>query len=123
MAEQNLFAETVLDDVSYGLKNLGFDENSAIKKSKEMLLRLNFPEKLFSVSPNCLSGGQKRVVAIAGILVMEPEILLLDESDAGMDYKFCNAITETVSLMQKTNGMCCVIATNSKQNKESKVVA
>ena len=54
---------------------------------------------------------------------MEPEILLLDESDAGLDYKFVNAIPETVSFMQKTNGMCCVIATNSKQNKKSKVVA
>jgi len=83
--ESQLFAETVVKDVSFGPQNFGVDQESAERLAKEKLQLVGLSEDLFERSPFELSGGQMRRVAIAGILAMEPEILVLDEPTAGLD--------------------------------------
>lgn len=83
--EHQLFGKTVLADVMYGPKNLGMTETEAEKSAKESLKLVGIEEAYFSNSPFELSGGQKRCVAIAGILAMHPKILILDEPAAGLD--------------------------------------
>lgn len=83
--EYQLFEETVLKDVSFGPKNFGCTEEEAEKKAKEALKLVGFDESLYERSPLELSGGQKRRVAIAGILAMDPKVLVLDEPTAGLD--------------------------------------
>lgn len=85
--EYQLFEETVLKDIAFGPKNLGFDEETCKKKAREAMELTGLPVKLENVSPFTLSGGQKRRVALAGILAMEPEYLILDEPAAGLDGK------------------------------------
>ena len=83
--EYQLFEETVLKDVSFGPKNFGVSIEEAVEKAKMALKVVGIPEELYERSPLELSGGQKRRVAIAGILAMEPKILVLDEPTAGLD--------------------------------------
>ncbi len=83
--EYQLFEETVIKDVAFGPKNFGVSEQDALKKAKEALKLTGFDESLFEKSPLELSGGQKRRVAIAGILAMDPKVLVLDEPTAGLD--------------------------------------
>lgn len=83
--ESQLFAETVVKDVAFGPQNFGVDQESAERLAKEKLQLVGLSEDLFERSPFELSGGQMRRVAIAGILAMEPEILVLDEPTAGLD--------------------------------------
>ena len=83
--ESQLFAETVVKDVAFGPQNFGVDQESAERLAKERLQLVGLSEDLFERSPFELSGGQMRRVAIAGILAMEPEILVLDEPTAGLD--------------------------------------
>ena len=83
--ESQLFAETVVKDVAFGPQNFGVDQESAERLAKEKLQLVGLSEDLFEWSPFELSGGQMRRVAIAGILAMEPEILVLDEPTAGLD--------------------------------------
>ena len=83
--ESQLFAETVVKDVAFGPQNFGVDQESAERLAKEKLQLVGLSEDLFEQSPFELSGGQMRRVAIAGILAMEPEILVLDEPTAGLD--------------------------------------
>ena len=83
--ESQLFAETVVKDVAFGPQNFGVDQESAESIAKEKLRLVGLSEELFERSPFELSGGQMRRVAIAGILAMEPEILVLDEPTAGLD--------------------------------------
>ncbi len=83
--EYQLFEETVEKDVAFGLKNYGFKEDEAIKKAHEALNRVGLDESFYKRSPFELSGGEKRRVAIAGIIAIGPEVLVLDEPTAGLD--------------------------------------
>lgn len=84
-AENQIFEETVLKDVAFGPQNFGVSEEDAVKTAREKLALVGIDESLFDRSPFELSGGQMRRVAIAGILAMEPAILVLDEPTADLD--------------------------------------
>lgn len=84
--EHQLFEETILKDICFGPMNFGVPKEKAEAKAKEMLKLVGLPESLLSRSPFELSGGQMRRVAIAGVLAMEPEVLVLDEPTAGLDH-------------------------------------
>lgn len=84
-AENQIFEETVLKDVAFGPQNFGVSEEDAVKTAREKLALVGIDDSLFDRSPFELSGGQMRRVAIAGILAMEPAILVLDEPTAGLD--------------------------------------
>ena len=99
-SEYQLFEETILKDVSFGRKNFGVSEEEAIIKAKEALKLVGIDESMYEKSPLDLSGGQKRRVAIAGILAMEPEIIVLDEPTAGLDPK---GSKEMIGLFRKLN--------------------
>lgn len=99
-SEYQLFEETILKDVSFGPKNFGVGEEEAIIKAKEALKLVGIDESMYEKSPLDLSGGQKRRVAIAGILAMEPEIIVLDEPTAGLDPK---GSKEMIGLFRKLN--------------------
>lgn len=83
--EYQLFEDTVEKDICFGPKNFGVDEQTCKKIAKEVIKQVGLDESLLQVSPFELSGGQKRRVAIAGILAMNPEVLVLDEPTAGLD--------------------------------------
>lgn len=83
--EHQLFEETVLKDICFGPSNLGLDEEECIKRAKEAMELVGLGEEYAFLSPFELSGGEKRRVAIAGIIAMRPEILVLDEPTAGLD--------------------------------------
>lgn len=83
--EYQLFEETILKDIIFGPKNFGVNEEEAIQIAKEMIQLVGLDESYLERSPFDLSGGQKRRIAIAGILAMNPDILILDEPTAGLD--------------------------------------
>lgn len=98
--EYQLFEETILKDIIFGPKNFGVNEEEAIEIAKETLELVGLDESYLEKSPFDLSGGQKRRVAIAGILAMNPDILILDEPTAGLDPQ---GAKEMLNLFQKIN--------------------
>lgn len=110
-AESQVFAETVLDDVAFGPQNFGVSKDDAQRLAREKLLLVGISEDLFERSPFELSGGQMRRVAIAGILAMEPEILVLDEPTAGLDPAGRKELMEIFNDLHK-DGMTIVLVTH-----------
>ena len=110
-AESQVFAETVLDDVAFGPQNFGVSKEEAERLAREKLLLVGISEDLFSRSPFELSGGQMRRVAIAGILTMEPEVLVLDEPTAGLDPAGRKELMEIFQGLHE-DGMTIVLVTH-----------
>jgi ABC-type cobalt transport system, ATPase component len=98
--EYQLFEETILKDIIFGPKNFGINEDEAIEMAKKVLKMVGLDESYLEKSPFDLSGGQKRRVAIAGILAMDPDILILDEPTAGLDPQ---GAKEMLNLFKKIN--------------------
>ena len=111
--EHQLFEVTVFKDVCYGPKNLGLPEKEVELRAYEALKQVGLEDENFYVSPFDLSGGQKRRVAIAGVLAMKPEILVLDEPTAGLDPKGRQEILDLVASLQETTGMAIVLVSHS----------
>ena len=110
-AESQVFAETVLDDVAFGPQNFGVSKEEAERLAREKLLLVGISEDLFSRSPFELSGGQMRRVAIAGILAMEPEVLVLDEPTAVLDPAGRKELMEIFQGLHE-DGMTIVLVTH-----------
>ena len=107
--EFQLFSETVLKDVMFGPKNFGFSEEEAKERAIKALQDVGIPESYFDKSPFELSGGEKRRVAIAGIIASEPDILILDEPTAGLDPKGKKEILELIAAYHKTGKTVIVV--------------
>lgn len=109
--EYQLFEETVEKDVAFGLKNFGMKEAEAIEEAHKALLSVGLGERYFKKSPFELSGGEKRRVAIAGILAINPDILVLDEPTAGLDVKGAKDVMSLVQKMHE-NGKTIIMVTH-----------
>ena len=110
--EHQLFETTIFDDVSFGPKNQGLTKEEAGLRAFEALRSVGLPEELYYQSPFDLSGGQKRRVAIAGVLAMRPEVLILDEPTAGLDPKGRDEILDLLAAMHKERGIT-ILAKNT----------
>ncbi|MCR5281850.1 MAG: energy-coupling factor transporter ATPase [Lachnospiraceae bacterium] len=114
--EHQLFEADVFTDVCYGPKNLGLDQKEIELRAYEALKKVGFPDEAFYVSPFDLSGGQKRRVAIAGVLAMKPKVLILDEPTAGLDPKGRDEILELVRQMQRELQMTVILVSHSMED-------
>ncbi len=114
--EHQLFELTVFKDVEYGPRNLNLSEEEIQKRAENSLIAVNLPKKLWNNPPFSLSGGQKRRVAIAGIIAMEPEILVLDEPTAGLDPKGREDLFNQLKLMHKNLGITVILISHSMED-------
>jgi energy-coupling factor transport system ATP-binding protein len=114
--EHQLFEETVLKDVCFGPLNQKLDAETAEKKAKEALQLVGGKEDVYEASPFELSGGQKRRVAIAGILAMEPEYLVLDEPTAGLDPKGKMQILKKIKQLHDEKGMGIILVSHCMED-------
>lgn len=114
--EYQLFESTVIDDVKFGPKNIGMDSLKIDMNSFEALKQVGIGEDLLDVSPLELSGGQKRRVAIAGVLAMEPEVLILDEPTAGLDPSGRDEILDLVAKFHKERKLTVILVSHSMED-------
>lgn len=114
--EHQLFESDVLSDVCFGPMNQGMSREEAEAEAKKALLQVGFKEKNFSKSPFELSGGQKKRVAIAGVLAMNPKILILDEPTAGLDPKGRDEILDQISELHKACGITIILVSHSMED-------
>ena len=113
--EHQLFETDVFKDVCFGPKNLGLDRKETELRAYKALKMVGLPDEYFYQSPFDLSGGQKRRVAIAGVLAMEPDVLILDEPTAGLDPKGRDEILELIKGLQET-GMTIILVSHSMED-------
>ena len=111
--EYQLFEETVFEDVLFGPKNQGLSLEDAKKEAEEALRSMGVEEALWQKSPFELSGGQKRRVAIAGVLAMEPELLILDEPTAGLDPAGREELFQVIAHLQERYAMTILLVSHS----------
>ena len=114
--EHQLFEATVFEDVCFGPKNLGLSKKEVELRAYQALKQVGLDDELFYQSPFDLSGGQKRRVAIAGVLAMKPEILVLDEPTAGLDPKGRDEILTQVKKLQEESGITVVLVSHSMED-------
>ena len=114
-SEYQLFEETILKDVAFGPKNYGASEQEAIAKAKLALKMVGIDESYYETSPFDLSGGQKRRIAIAGILALEPKIIVLDEPTAGLDPKGSLEMIDLFVKLNKKAGITVILVTHDNE--------
>ncbi|MEF2686073.1 MAG: energy-coupling factor transporter ATPase [Lachnospiraceae bacterium] len=114
--EHQLFEVDVFSDVCFGPKNLGLSKEEVEERAKKALTQVGLDESYYKKSPFELSGGQKRRVAIAGILAMHPQVLILDEPTAGLDPKGRDEILDQVALLQKKRKITVILVSHSMED-------
>ncbi|MCY7800400.1 energy-coupling factor ABC transporter ATP-binding protein [Bacillus haynesii] len=114
--EHQLFEETILKDIAFGPINFGMSREKAEEKAREMLKLVGLDEELSDRSPFELSGGQMRRVAIAGVLAMEPEVLVLDEPTAGLDPRGRKEIMDMFYRLHKQRKLTTILVTHSMED-------
>ena len=111
--EYQLFEETVYKDIAFGPKNMGLDADEIDRRVREAASIVGITEQQLGISPFDLSGGQKRRVAIAGVIAMEPEILILDEPTAGLDPEGREDILKNIDIYRKTKNATIMMVSHS----------
>lgn len=114
--EHQLFEVDVFSDVCFGPKNLGLPKKEAELRAYEALRQVGLEKEYFYQSPFDLSGGQKRRVAIAGVLAMKPEVLILDEPTAGLDPKGRHEILDQISTLRQETGITILLVSHSMED-------
>lgn len=114
--EQQLFEADVFSDVCFGPKNLGLERKEIELRAYKALKMVGLEDDYFYQSPFELSGGQKRRVAIAGVLAMEPEVLILDEPTAGLDPRGRDEILGLIKRLQTETGMTIILVSHSMED-------
>ncbi len=114
--EHQLFEADVFSDVCFGPKNLGLSKKEVELRAYEALRKVGLPEECYYQSPFELSGGQKRRVAIAGVLAMKPEVLILDEPTAGLDPKGREEILEQIEKLREEGGITIILVSHSMED-------
>lgn len=114
--EYQLFEETVYKDIAFGPKNMGMSEEEIDKRIKETARLVGLPLEIMEKSPFELSGGQKRRVAIAGVMAMEPKVLILDEPTAGLDPKGRDKILGQIKEYHKEKGNTVLLVSHSMED-------
>ena len=114
--EHQLFAETVFEDIAFGPRNKGVEEEAVAKQVREAMEFVGLDYDTFAQrSPFQLSGGQMRRVAIAGVVAMNPDYLVLDEPSAGLDPRSRNAVFKEITSLHKSRGIAIVLVTHSME--------
>ena len=114
--EYQLFEETIYKDIAFGPKNLGLSKEEVDARVREAAKITGIPEEVFDKSPFDLSGGQKRRVAIAGVMAMKPEVLILDEPIAGLDPKGRQDIIANIREYHRKTGAAVIMVTHSMED-------
>ncbi len=114
--EHQLFEEDVFKDVCFGPRNMGLDKKETELRAYAALKQVGLEDEYFYQSPFDLSGGQKRRAAIAGVLAMKPEVLILDEPTAGLDPKGRNEILGLISKLRKDTGITVILVSHSMED-------
>lgn len=114
--EHQLFEETVAKDIAFGPENFGVQQEEIEKRTRQVIRQVHLPEELLERSPFDLSGGQKRRVAIAGVLAIQPEVLVLDEPTAGLDPQGQKEIMDMFYELHKQEGLTTILVTHSMED-------